>query len=442
LNTNLFNRIDLAIVPLILLLILIYLFRLKKKQPANIQKYFLSAFFLRAFGTFTITAITQFVYKYGDTYPYYYNAQMLRSLFLKSPGAWWEVVWTNPQHGGPAVSAYVEMMSNTDLYAAAVYKTINYNATVCKIGSVFNMVCFDSYLGIALFFGLLSFFGCWYIFKTFVRIFPGHEKQFAILCLYLPSLWFWGSGILKDPLCVFALGLLVYNLFVKDKGLFKRCLLMLLGAFLLMNIKPYIFYSFCVAAIVGAGIYYFRRFGILGKLSTISVFIAAAVLSYSAVSNLVTDSLVDLLKESQDYIKNYNKLSEEGTGTVIPKVDATPAGLVKLGAQGLVTVYTRPFPWEMNNVLYIFLVLENLLLWYIIFKKIKTGPLSYGKDYLFLVNFSFVFFIFLGMIIGITAFNFGTIARYRVPALPFIFAGVFSLKLANRKRRLEAKLIK
>ena len=418
--------------------IMLFLSRAKSKQPVEIQKYFFNSFFLRVFGAFAISAITQFVYASGDTYPYYYNAQMLRKLFFSSPSSWLEVMCTNPQHGGSAISAYVESMNNVHVYSAAVFSTINYNATVCKIGSLFNIICFDSYLGIAMFFGLLSFLGCWYIFKTFVKIFPGYEKQFSLLCLYLPSLWFWGSGILKDPLCIFGLGLLVYNLFVKDNGILKRILLMAFGAFLLMNIKPYIFYSFIVAVFAGSSIYYFRRFGILGKLLTSFLFFAVIALSYSMISDIVADSVDDMIKESQEYIKNYNVSNQEGSGAVITAtMDASPAGLVKLGLQGLGTVYMRPFPWEMNNVLYLFMVLENLFLWYIIFKKVKVGPLNYGKSYLLFINFSFIFFIFLGMVIGITAFNFGTIARYRVPALPFIFAGIFSLKLAKRKKRMK-----
>ena len=88
-------------------------------------------------------------------------------------------------------------------------------------------------------------------------------------------------------------------------------------------------------------------------------------------------------------------------------------------------------------MLYLFLIIENVYLYKIIFEKIKTGPVEFRKNHKYLTNFSFLFFIFLGIIIGVTAFNLGTTARYRVPALPFLFAGVFAYKLLKRKKRLD-----
>ena len=67
----------------------------------------------------------------------------------------------------------------------------------------------------------------------------------------------------------------------------------------------------------------------------------------------------------------------------------------------------------------------------------KKGPLNFKKNYKALTNFSMVYFIFMGIIVGVTAFNFGTIARYRVPALPFLFAGIFSMHLAKRYKKNE-----
>ena len=440
-NDSLFNRIDLLVVPPVMVIIIIFLGILKKKQPAEIQKYFFGAFYLRILGTLSISAIIEFYYAAGDSYSYYFNAQALRQLFFDDPKTWLQVMCSNSESGTPAVSHYVDIIGNYDQYSALLYKSINYNATVCKIASLFNLICFNSSIGIALFFGLLSFLGCWYIFKTFVYIFPGYEKNYALLCLFLPSLWFWGSGILKDPLCMFALGILVYHLFVKKRSFLKRGILICLGAFLLLNIKPYIFYSFCVASLGGWGIYQFKRFGFAGKLALLVLFAGMLVFLYPVIANTTSKFYDDMLKESQTYIKNYTDYAQEGSSNIIRTIDPTPMGFFILSMQGFVTVYMRPFPWELNKVLYIFLILENLLIYYIIFKKVKTGPLNFRKNYRLLNNFSFIYFIFLGLIIGITAFNLGTIARYRVPALPFLFAGIFSLKLIKRKKRQERLLI-
>ncbi len=410
------------------------LIRVKRKQPLLIQKYFFPAFYLRIIGTMLISAITEYYYTYGDTYHFYYNAQALRGLFVKEPLTWLKVVFSDPLGGNESVTKYLDIIGNYSTYSAAVFRTAE-NASLSKIASIFNIICFDSYIGLALFFGLLSFLGCWYIFKTFVHIYPGYEKQFAWLCLYLPSLWFWGSGVLKDPMCLFALGILFHSFFVKYDSNLKRMILLCLGAFLLISIKSYIFYAFALAVVMGGGLSAFRRLRILGKSITIIIAAVIIVASYSLINNALTDILNDIIEDSQKFIELYAQNTESGDATIVPTLDPTPIGFLKFSTEGLITVFLKPFPWELRKPLYLFVALENLLIYYIIFKKVKTSKYEFKKNHLFLSNFCIAFFIVLGIIIGTNAFNLGTISRYRVPALPFLFAGVFSLKLANSKRK-------
>lgn len=431
---KLFNGPDILIVPLILLVLVMVLFAMKKKQPVAIQKYLFSGFWLRVAGTLLISALIEFYYTYGDTYYYYYNAQLLKSFMFTDPGAWFDVMFSNPEKGGDSVVKYLDYVGTFNDYSVNFFRN-NENATVCKIGSLINLVCFDSSLAIALVFGLLSFLGCWYVFKTFVHFFPGYEKQFSRFCIFLPSLWFWGSGILKDPLCLFAMGLLVFNLFVKTGSRFRRIFAVCTGAFLLLNIKPYILYSIVIAVIMGWVFFRFRRFNIISKILSIISVIALLIASYALITDFITQTFDNILLQSQSFIKNYEQISQEGDGGFIPTLDPSPAGLAKLAGQGLVNVFMRPFPWEVNKILYIFLIIENLLIYYIIIKKVPQGPLDFHRNHRMLINFSLVFFIFLGLVVGVTTFNFGTIARYRVPALPFLFAGIFALKLGKKSKR-------
>lgn len=443
-NQFLFNKIDLVVLPVLMLIIIAFLLRQRKKQPAEVRRFFLKGFFLRVLGMLTASALTEFYYKFGDTYSYYYNAQILRKLFFKDPVAWFQVIFSNPEKKSAAILNFVDTMKSYDFYSGVLFQN-NYNATVCKVASVFNIICFDSSLGIALIFALLSFLGCWYIFKVFVRCYPGYERQFAFLCLYLPSLWFWGSLILKDPLCLYSLGLIIYFFFKDKKGLFKRMLMIGLGIFFLLNLKPYIFYCFGASVVLGWLMIRFSNFNFLGKMSMIILAAHVFIFSYSFISVGISNAFDDVIKDSQTFIKNTDFLTKNGyngESTILPKFDPTPAGLALLGLNGFVMVFLRPFPWELNKFIYIFLILENLLIYYLIFKKIKTGPLNFNKNYLLLRNFSFLFFIFLGLIVGITTFNFGTIARYRVPALPFLFAGIFAFKLVRRKRKIDKQVFR
>lgn len=426
--------------PFVLLLTIAFLFFVKKRQPKKIQKFFFNAFYLRVAGTFAIAFIYEFVYGYGDTYAYYYITQAISSFFPNNFSSWFEILFSDTTGDKESVKACLQIIEELNPIYAIIFQGSD-NVTVCKIASVINTVCFNSYLGIALVFGTLSFLGCWYIFKTFVHIYPGYEKFFLWLCLYLPSLWFWGSGLLKDPLCIFSLGILLYSVFVNKGSLIRRIILIFIGVYFLFLIKPYIIYSFAVAYTGSLIINYFRRINILGKFAAIIIFAGLFAVSFSAVTEAITGGFTDIIAQSETFLNSYTQTAETGDATILPSFDPTPFGFLKLSMQGLVTVYMRPFPWEIRKILYLFLILENLLLYYILFKTVKTGPVTFRHNYRVLTSFCLIFVIFIGVVIGVTSFNLGTIARYRVPALPFLFAGIFAWKLSRRKRKLDKTAI-
>ena len=210
-----------------------------------------------------------------------------------------------------------------------------------------------------------------------------------------------------------------------------------MGSIILLQIKSYIFYVFVVAAVLGLIITYFKDFNILGKICAILFAAIALVIIYPYLSHYIVASFEEVALQSQYFIEQYANNVSEGDSSVIPTFDPSIFGFFKLSIQGLITVYLRPFPWQINKILYLLLIIENIYLYKIIFEKIEIGPINFKKNHKYLTNFSFIFFIFLGIIIGVTAFNLGTTARYRVPALPFLFAGVFTFKLLKKKKQLE-----
>ena len=80
-NTTLFNKIDFIAVPVVLGFLFLILKLIRKKQPIELQSFFLKGFFLRVLGTLTISIVYQFIYGYGDTFAYYQIAQNISSFF-------------------------------------------------------------------------------------------------------------------------------------------------------------------------------------------------------------------------------------------------------------------------------------------------------------------------------------------------------------------------
>ena len=433
--TKLFNSIDFLVIPLATIVMILIGYFIKKRQPLDIQSYFFNALLLRILGSLSITLVYQYIYGYGDTYSYYYHAQIISSFRSESFYSWWQIIMNSPTSDNVHSVACMDKVLEEGYISSLIY-SVPENANVAKIGSVFNIICFNSYPAIAMFFGFFSFIGCWFIFKVFYQFFPEYKKQLALLCLFLPSLWFWGNGILKDPVCLFGLGTIVYNIFTFNIHWVKRLVFIALGSAILLYTKSYIFSALLLALIIAYSIGIFKKFNLIGKLFSFVVIFGLLGLFYSQLSILMFDAITEMIATSQLFLDSYSSVSDQGTGSLVTQFDPTPFGFLKLMFQGLVNVFLRPFPWELRKIIYIFSILENLLLYYILFKKIKVvQKIAPSQKSIIFIQFTILFFIILGIIIGITTFNLGTISRYRVPALPFLFAGLLGYKIikANKK---------
>ena len=94
-----------------------------------------------------------------------------------------------------------------------------------RISALFGLISFNSYLANVFWFSTYSFLGSWYFYKALVRRYPNLAFYLGFSIFFVPSVIFWGSGLLKDSIVLGSLGFLVYgfDLISKDervKGLF------------------------------------------------------------------------------------------------------------------------------------------------------------------------------------------------------------------------------
>ena len=70
--------------------------------------------------------------------------------------------------------------------------------SVCRFSSIFCLISFNSFFATSILTSVFSFIGIWKFFRLVNTLYPGNQKQFAYIILFMPSLIFWGSGIMKD----------------------------------------------------------------------------------------------------------------------------------------------------------------------------------------------------------------------------------------------------
>ena len=76
-----------------------------------------------------------------------------------------------------------------------------------------ELLCFRSYLITTVVLSVLSFTGLWKLYLLFNRVYPGISDQLAIGVLFIPSVVFWGSGLLKDTITFSAACWFTYSFF-------------------------------------------------------------------------------------------------------------------------------------------------------------------------------------------------------------------------------------
>lgn len=120
---------------------------------------------------------------------------------------------------------------------------LNDNRTPIRVNALIMIFSSGKYAVHALGMLIMSFVGQYAFYKTFRVYFPKKEIILAAIIFLAPSVLFWTSGVLKEPIAMCLLGLFTYSyfkLFVHQQFKFGYFFLLVLSAALFLIIKPYI----------------------------------------------------------------------------------------------------------------------------------------------------------------------------------------------------------
>src|SRR5687768_9097843 len=140
------------------------------------------------FGALALGAVYQFYYHGGDTYAFQsHGSRHIWAAFMDSPDI-----------GLKLLFARGESSPGMWEYSSKIWYFIDQNSYfIIRIAALLDLFTFSSYLGTALLFAVISFTGGWMMFLTFYKRYPSIHRWLALACLFVPSVIFWGSGILK-----------------------------------------------------------------------------------------------------------------------------------------------------------------------------------------------------------------------------------------------------
>ena len=426
---------DLFLAPLYLAVLYLLAFWVRPAVTNQFTKpFFIPALTLKFVGAIALGLIYQFYYGGGDTFNYYYHSKIIHAAFDHSFATGWKLLLDDGSGNSPDTAPYVAQM----YWHQAGSKEYFLSRIVAFLG----LFCFNSYTVISLFFATISFSGIWALYITFAKIRPHVYKQLALAVFYVPSMFFWGSGILKDTICMGALGWFFYALYrggIQRQSLLRCILIGLVAAYLLLAIKAYILLCFLPAALL----WVFNETNARIKNSTLRLvarplfLVLGGAMAVYAATNLTkgdneydVDKIGERSKITSDYLYQ-TSLEQNGSGYQLGKLDGSIGSMVKLAPQAIGTTLFRPFIWETRNPVMLLSALEaGFFLFFTLRIFWRTGVVRtlgiIGKNPVLLL--CFVFSLAFSAAVGITSSNFGTLVRYKIPMIPFYLGGLYMLQ--------------
>ncbi|MDA9952290.1 hypothetical protein N9D46_02595, partial [Chitinophagales bacterium] len=342
---------DLLVGPIYFFIIMLIGVNIKNKmKDKEVGDYFLKGLFLKLFGAFGISIVYFFYYGSGDTIFYFQRAKLIDSVLFSKIDVGLKLLFANPMVIDPQTFGYFNAVRAWD---ASSY-------LVVKLAAISNIFCFNSYLSNAFIFSVLSFVGIWRLYKMLLEIFPEKGQILAWSFLFIPSVFFWGSGILKDNVTYGFLGIFItsfYYLFIKRRQLLKNLFLFIVSTYIIGVIKSYILLA-AIPALLAWLFFKYRgniKSSALRNMATPILLVFIIGTGYGAIqlagSSFNKFSIDNAQEKAEDMQRWHTYRVEvlkggEGSSYNLGEVDFTPIGILTKIPKAINAALFRPYLWE------------------------------------------------------------------------------------------------
>lgn len=412
------------------------------------KKNISALFILKIIAGLALWAIYTFYYtdrSTADIYKYFDDSKILS-----------DALWTNPSDYFKLISgignktpAFDHYYSEMHYWARKIDSNIyNDSHTIIRFNALVRLFSFGYYNVHTVVICFLSLTGLTAIYKTFIPHLRDKQRELILAVFLLPSVLFWGSGVLKEGLIFFALGLLIYY----SNKLFslKAILICLAVAFLLAFSKFYVWLAIIPGLVFIVWINKTNTKYLLLKFILIIGLIGAIGLNIDSFTS-VQNPLVTLSQKQYEFNQlafgnltdaNNKPIPVAGSIIKINTLEPTLSSFIRNAPEALKNTLLRPYITELRSPLMLMAGLETLFILVIILfclifiKNIRTIQWEY-----FIFCMSFVIIQFL--IIGETTPILGAVGRYKTIALPFLviaFLFILDKQKANARLPLYRKI--
>jgi len=408
----------------------------KKMADPQLKFYHKYAFWVKIIGSLAITIFNVYISLGDSTTLYYREGYGLYKLILN-----------DGDHLKWFFTPGLEFDANliTDPANTGYYKS-DANFFIIKMVAFFSFFSLGKYTIINLFFSMLAFSGIWKLFLFFYERYPAYHKKIAIAVLFLPTVVFWSSGALKDPVCMGMLGWLTYSLyegFYKKRHLISNTFIALICIGVISVVKSYIVFSylpFFILYLILINVHQVKN--TLGKVAIFLMIVIGSIAGLFLASeklqeemgNLALDKLAESVQSQQNNFINMAGKAESSFSLGV-EYDGTVGSLIKIAPAAINATLFRPYLWESKKISTLLSSLESLSLMFFFLFVLKTaGPVRFVKTIFKdpMILFCLLFSVLFAFFIGATTLNFGTLVRYKIPCMPFFIIALVLIYEYNK----------
>lgn len=389
--------------------------------------------------TILFVVIHIFYYKGGDTFLYFSGSKFISDQMLNSPNLFFSYLFG----GKEAFSQFTYSENFGVLYAFNDSTTL----VQSQIGSIFSILSFNHFLTTSILFSMFFAMGIWALYSTLCNLYPKLYKVFAIGVLFYPTIGMWGSGLLKDPVVIAAIGWFfqgVYNISERKKTI-RSVIQIVISTILCLQLKAYVLYTFVPAMLIWLQARFSNNIksSLVRYLFTPVIIIGMGIGGYFFLLNVSQsagkyslDNVQEIAEGFQDW-HTYLAETRGQTGYSLGEVNFTALGVLQKSPEALFVTYYRPTPLEIRNFATAFeSVQSTVLLLLTIYIFFRIGPTKFFRTMLSNkeARAFMIFAIFLGVAVGLTSYNFGALSRYKIPCLPFFTASLAIIYYTGKRK--------
>jgi hypothetical protein len=406
-----------------ILVIISFLFLIWKNVSQPIKKFFWPALILKIACGISLGIIYKYYYTANDTFLFFEDAKNVTAFARENAYNYIKFLWQSDE-------SFTVWNTLVNVEPRSLF--------FVKILSFINLLTGDNYWVSSMWFSLLSFIGCWYLFSRLTLWINDLTWPAAISFLFFPSFIFWSSGIIKESIATgalcFILGFFLI-LMQKEKPSVVEWILVFIAGHCLWSLKYYwgaiLFPTLITTLIMTYIMNPYIRLKPVEQILVWSVFFLFLCLGTSYVHpNFYLERLLDVVVENY---KQFASISAQKGMIHYHHLSATWLGMFLNTPWAIFSGLFRPFIFESENIFQLFSSIENLLLFILFISSLGNIRCIGASPFRLLLFGAIVYVLLLCTFLALSTPNFGTLSRYRIGFLHvFLFLILYRNPLISK----------